>query len=126
MKENKISQISEVINSSLNVNIFENSRKREVVDARSLFCYILRKDLKLTLITIRDIFRANGKHYDHASVMHSVKTYDVALINNKHYEQLRDEILSEYSPKHLLLKKIEQIESEEQLERITNCINYNE
>lgn len=126
MKEKKISQISEIINLTLNVNIFENSRKREVVDARSLFCYILRKDLKLTLITIRDIFRANGKHYDHASVLHSVKIYDVVLINNKNYEELRDQILSEYSHKHLLLRKIEQIESEEQLERITNCINYNE
>lgn len=118
--------ISEIINNSLKLNIFENTRKREVVDARSLFCYILRKDLKLTLYQVRDIFRANGKHYDHASVMHSVKTYDVVLINNKHYEQLRDQILSEYSPKHLLLKKIEQIESEEQLERISNCVNYNE
>ena len=126
MKEKKISQISEIINLTLNVNIFENSRKREVVDARSLFCYILRKDLKLTLITIRDIFRANRKHYDHASVLHSVKIYDVVLINNKHYEELRDIILSEYSYKHLLLRKIEQIDSEEQLERISNCVNYNQ
>jgi chromosomal replication initiation ATPase DnaA len=126
MKENKISQISEIINLTLNVNIFENSRKREVVDARSLFCYILRKDLKLTLITIRDIFRANGKHYDHASVLHSVKIYDVVLINNKYYEELRDIILSEYSYKHLLLKKIEQIEDEGILKDINNCINHYE
>jgi hypothetical protein len=47
--------IANEIKDTLKVNVFENSRKRPIIDARSLFCYILRKDFNLTLHSIADI-----------------------------------------------------------------------
>lgn len=124
MSKEKI--ISEIINNSLKLNIFENTRKREVVDARSLYCYILRKDLNYTLYQVRDTFRAQGKNYDHATVMHNVKIYEVVLINNPSYKELRELILNEVCYKTVILNKIEQIKDEEKLRDINNCINYYE
>lgn len=123
---NKEKIISEIINNSLKLNIFENTRKREVVDARSLYCYILRKDLNYTLYQVRDIFRSQGKNYDHATVMHNVKIYEVVLINNPSYKELRESILNEVCYKTVILNKIEQIKDEEKLRDINNCINYYE
>lgn len=124
MSKEKI--ISEIINNSLKLNIFENSRKREVVDARSLYCYILRKDFNYTLHRIRDIFIASGRSSTHSTVIHNVNIYDVVLKSNESFNDLRNIILSQVSYKHLLLKKIEQIKDEEKLRDINNCINYYE
>lgn len=122
MKEKKISQISEIINTTLNVNIFENSRKRQVVDARSLFCYILRKDLNYTLHQVKDYFNENGKIITHCTVFHSVKLFE----QKKHLHELRNTIMQTVDPKYNLLKRIEEIKDIKTIERITNCVNYNE
>jgi chromosomal replication initiation ATPase DnaA len=124
MSKEKI--ISEIINTSLKLNIFENTRKRNVVDARSLFCYILRKDFNYTLHRIRDIFIEQGRSSTHSTIIHNVNIYDVVLKENESFNDLRNLILSKVSYKHLLLKKIEQIEDEGILKDINNCINHYE
>lgn len=116
-------RISEQINLALGLNIFENTRTTKLVDARSLFCYILRKDLKMTLYQVRDIFLSKGKKFDHSTVNHNVKIYDEVLSRNKNFTDIRDEILGRISPKHLLIKKIESIDDKQTLINISNCVN---
>ena len=120
---NKVEIISKQINSVLGLNIFKNTRTTKLVDARSLYCYILRKDLKLTLYEIRDIFRDKGKNFDHSTVSHNVKIYQEVASRNKEFEKIRDEILGSISSKYLLLKRIQNIDNEEILNQINNCIN---
>ena len=57
------------------VNVFENSRKTDIIEIRSLFVYILREVENMTYYSIRDFFIANGKPYDHATAMHAYNNY---------------------------------------------------
>ena len=59
------------------VNVFEETRRRRVVTYRALHVYMLSNTLKWTLQKIRNFYRANGKAYDHATVMHALKMFDV-------------------------------------------------
>lgn len=120
---NKEDIIAKRINKILGINIFENTRTTKLVDARSLYCYILKKDLKLTLYEIRDIFRSKGKLFDHSTVHYSVKLYEEVRSRNPVFEMLRNEILGKISVKYFLLEKINKIENEEQLIQISNCVN---
>lgn len=115
--------ISKQINNLLSVNIFDNVRKMENVDARALYCYILRKDLKYTLHTVKDIFNANGKRYDHSTVYYNVNLFQEVRERRPEMELIRDTILKEVNPKYALLKIIENTESDEILEQFYECIN---
>jgi chromosomal replication initiation ATPase DnaA len=119
----KEESIAEEINNALNLNLYENSRRLELVDARSIYCYILHKELNYTLYKVRDSLRAKGKSYDHASVLHSVKIFDEVRNRRKDINELRDTILSRTSIKAHILEKIKKIDSEEKLNQINECVN---
>jgi chromosomal replication initiation ATPase DnaA len=119
----KEESIADEINKTLNLNLYENSRRLELVDARSIYCYILHKELNYTLYKVRDSLRAKGKNYDHASVIHSVKIFDEVKKRRKDIEELRNSILGRSSIKAELIQKIKSIDNEEELIEINNCIN---
>ena len=115
--------IAEEINSELNLNLYDNSRRLELVDARSIYCYILHKELNYTLYQVRDSLRAKGKKYDHCSVLHSVRIFDEVRNRRKDINELRDKILSRTSIKAHILEKIKKIDSEDRLIEINECVN---
>ena len=114
--------IADKINKHLNVNIFDNVRTTGHVDARALYCFILRNDLKYTLYTIRDIFNENGKNYDHSTVHYNVKLFEEVRHRRKELDDFRECILQNISPKYLLIKLVETIDTEEKAEEVLNCI----
>ncbi len=61
------------------VNVYSNSRKREVVYYRALHIYMLHKYLKWGKTYIRDFYISNGKSksFNHASIIHSLKSFDI-------------------------------------------------
>lgn len=107
----------------LGVNVFEKTRKMENVDARSLFCHILNKDMNLTLYKIRDIFLSNGLSFDHSTVHYNVKLFAEVRKRRPIFEDIRFEILGKLEPKFLLLKRIDNEMDYEVLKQIENCIN---
>lgn len=123
---NKQTSVCTAINSICGVNIYENKRTQNLVDIRSMACYILHKDLKFTLHKIKDHFISNGKEMNHSTVLHNVRLFDVVRARKPHLNEIRDTIMAAVDPKYLLLKRIENIEDKDAIERITNCINYNE
>lgn len=123
---NKQTSVCTAINSICGVNIYENKRTQDLVDIRSMACYILQKDLKFTLYNVRDHFISNGKKMSHCNVLHNVRLFDKVRARKPHLNKIRDTIMTKIDPKYLLLKRIENIEDKDAIERITNCINYNE
>ena len=119
---NKANYIGESINQLCGVNIYENKRTKELVNARSIACYILHKDLKFTLHQVKDHFNNKGKVMTHCTVFHSVKIFE----QKKDLNDIRDKIMQTVDPKYSLLKRIEEIKDIKTIERITNCVNYNE
>tara|TARA_R100000152_G_C6756299_1_gene180076 strand:+ start:544 stop:996 length:453 start_codon:yes stop_codon:yes gene_type:complete len=67
-------------------NIFESTRRREVVEIRSLLYTVLKKFYRFTLREIQDLAAEYNYTMNHASVIHSLNSF---------------EIYSKYSP-HLL------------------------
>jgi hypothetical protein len=59
------------------VDIFDNTRKVEYIEARALFNYILYNTHGYTLTRIARFYIKNGKHYDHATCLHSLKNFAV-------------------------------------------------
>jgi len=79
---NKIQEIS-------GLDLFKNTRKKEYIEIRSLFNYLLRNKLNMRWAYIAQFFIDNGKRYDHSLAIHSCNSY---------------EQLAKYNPK---LKEIE-------------------
>ena len=114
--------VAENIKLLLGINIYENKRTLEIVDARSMYCYILKKDLDYTLYEIRDSLRVNGKKYNHCSVLHNVNLWDEVSNRRKELNQIRMEILGFVNPKKTIISYIQNITDTEQINIIYNYI----
>lgn len=87
--------------------IVEKIRKQVIMDARHLFCYLCKKHLKMTYLSIGNIL-----HRDHSTIIHSVQTFDDLIkydrsINQSYTEALsllglhlheRNKFVNQYSP----------------------------
>jgi hypothetical protein len=123
---NKEKYIGELINKICGVDIYENKRTQDIVDIRSMACYILHKDLKMTLHKVKDHFISKGKKMSHCTVLHNVRLFDEVRKRKPNLNDVRDKIMQETDPKYLLLKRIEKIEDISKIKQITNCINHYE
>jgi len=78
------------------------TQKREVVDARYFFCYIIRK------IYGSDIsYESIGKCFDkdHATMVHGFNQLEVLTLNNRHYGETYSTLLDDDNIGELILKK---------------------
>ena len=83
MKHNlKPLEIAKKIIKLSGINIFENTRKKNVVEMRALFSYLLREKLKMRWTNIALFFKSQGKAMNHATVMHSIKHYKMYKESN--------------------------------------------
>jgi hypothetical protein len=121
--EDKAIEIAERIKLAIGIDVFEKNRKQPIVDVRSMYCYMLRKDLNFTLHKIKDIFKSQGKQFDHSSVHHNVVLFDEVRRRNPHLNDVRDTIMGTIDPKFLLMKRIENIDDMSKISQITNCVN---
>tara|TARA_R110000824_G_scaffold380565_1_gene572996 strand:+ start:512 stop:886 length:375 start_codon:yes stop_codon:yes gene_type:complete len=100
------SNINSIINSITKITGIEMSklqspsRKREIVDARHLFCYFAKKQSKLSCQAIGDIINRN-----HASVIHAVKKVTQLKQTDREFKELVPKIYN-------LIQKYERLESD--------------
>lgn len=95
MKESALNRLAKIINREFDVNIFANTRKRDVVDARSIFCHIAYNSYGLSLHSIANYFKRNKKSYDHSTALHSIKMFEVVAKFNPRAQYVLHEILKE-------------------------------
>lgn len=89
------SQLKKVIQEITGVDINEVSRKREIIEARAVYYKILKQiDKKKSL---KSIGASVGK--DHATVLHSLKNYDMFEQFNPTLKLFRSEILTKLNYK---------------------------
>jgi len=102
-------KIAKRINKLTDVNVFENSRSSKVVEVRSLLNKILYDFKNMTLAQIRDFYRNTGKHMDHATVLHSLKNFNMYRRYNPKLNEYFDEMIKHYelSTKHEKRNSIE-------------------
>ena len=82
----KADKIAKEINKIAKVDVFQNTRKREVVEARSLLSFILYKYEKMTLQELGNLFKEKGRSGNHTTVLHSIKSFEK---NNKYNNRIQ-------------------------------------
>tara|TARA_R100001443_G_scaffold116033_1_gene135357 strand:+ start:2676 stop:3092 length:417 start_codon:yes stop_codon:yes gene_type:complete len=111
---NKELKIAQQINRYTQLNLFENTRKREYVEARSLLCVILNKYFDYGLNKISKFFKGNNKTMHHATVLHLIRSFDVYKKYNKNLDSWLKEIVD----------KIEGVRNEHKRTLIKQRIKY--
>ena len=111
-------RLKEIILQETDTDINIRTRKKNTVEIRSLYCNIL-KELKpnKTLQSIGDTLELN-----HASVIHSLKMYEVYSKDNKDLKKLRDIIMSHFIK---VDKQIEELTETEALKQQINILRFN-
>jgi hypothetical protein len=123
MSYSRALEIAAKIKDVTTVNVFEKRRTLQIVDARAMFCYILRVDLKYKSVEIREIIR-EFRPYDHATVLYMVKIYESDVrYRRPDLEELRLQLINQYSPYFVMLTKAKAIEDEDLMEQIINLID---
>ena len=114
---NKISKLS-------NLNIFENTRRKNHVEVRSLVCYILREKLNMRWTNISKFFNDNSKTMTHASCIHSFNNYKMYCKSNKKLKEIEKLFtfkskltIDEIDRVHYLENKCKLLES-----KLTECL----
>jgi|TARA_R110000782_G_scaffold213622_3_gene301568 chromosomal replication initiation ATPase DnaA len=113
-------EISDRIVKKTKINVFENSRRKEVIHYRSLLIYLLREKMNLRWTSIALFFKANAKDITHATIMHSHHYYPVYKDENKDLDVLEKQF--NFKPVDLdTLDKIHYLENKvENLKRKLN------
>ena len=91
------------------INVFENSRKKHIIETRSLLVYILRSVENMTYETIKEFFNANGKEYDHATALHAFNNYEMYCKDNKNLNEIFTHVVNNsdtVNSKKLIAKSI--------------------
>lgn len=77
------------------VDILSRVRKREICDARHMFCAIMRKQFRYSLKSIGEM--VSGR--DHTTAIHSIQTFNDRCKNEEGYKQLSDRIITQVMSK---------------------------
>jgi hypothetical protein len=88
MKDLKPIDLAKELKKVTKINVFENNRKRNVLEIRMLLCFLLREKLGMRWINIANFFSNNGKPMTHATAIHSYKMYPVYKKHNKNLHDL--------------------------------------
>jgi hypothetical protein len=83
-------RLKEVIKAETNIDVSQNCRLREVVEARAMYCYVLKYLQPSSTLQ----FIGNTVNRNHASIIHSLKTYPIIEQQNKELKNIRLKVLS--------------------------------
>lgn len=72
-------------------DILSRRRKREMCDARHIFCAIMRKEFAYPLKTIGEM--VSGR--DHTTAIHSIQTFNDRCKNEEGYKELASTIIDD-------------------------------
>tara|TARA_R110002167_G_scaffold106627_2_gene273314 strand:+ start:104 stop:619 length:516 start_codon:yes stop_codon:yes gene_type:complete len=87
MKNLKPIEIADKLIELSGINVFEQSRVRDVIEMRGLLCYLLREKRLMRWTAISTFFQENGKPMDHATVIHAIKNYPLYYKSNKKIQE---------------------------------------
>ena len=88
------------------IDVFNNSRKREYIEIRSLLTFMLRHHCNMTFHEIKDFYQSKGKNYDHATALHSLKSFETHRRYNRKLDKYFDIVLLRIRNKSKLRKAL--------------------
>jgi hypothetical protein len=79
-------KIADYIKEISNIDPFKNTRKRKYIEIRSLLTFMLRHHCGMKFKEIKVFYENNGKSYDHATAIYSLRSYET----HRRYNPLLD------------------------------------
>ena len=89
-----------------NIDVFKNTRKREYIEMRSLLTFMLRHHCNMTFHQIKNFYESKGKSYDHATALHSLKSFETHRRYNPKIDKYFDIVLLRIRNKSKLRKAL--------------------
>ena len=89
-----------------NIDVFKNTRKREHIEMRSLLTFMLRHHCNMTFHEIKNFYESKGKNYDHATALHSLKSFETHRRYNPKIDKYFDIVLLRIRNKSKLRKAL--------------------
>jgi len=89
-----MNNVQELIKQISGVDIFQETRKQEVVEYRAVANLFLNKILGYSLMDIVRWYQSNGKNSHHATIIFSINNYDIYKKYNKDLEKMFNTLLS--------------------------------
>jgi hypothetical protein len=89
-----MNNVQELIKQISGVDIFQETRKQEVVEYRAVANLFLNKILGYSLMDIVRWYQSNGKNSHHATIIFSINNYDIYKKYNKDLEKMFNNLLS--------------------------------
>jgi hypothetical protein len=89
-----MNNVQELIKQITGVDIFQETRKQEVVEYRAVANLFLNKILGCSLMDIVRWYQSNGKNSHHATIIFSINNYDIYKKYNKDLEKVFNTLLS--------------------------------
>ena len=86
--------VQRLIKQITGVDIFQETRKQEVVEYRAVANLFLNKILGYSLMDIVRWYQSNGKNSHHATIIFSINNYDIYKKYNKDLEKMFNTLLS--------------------------------
>jgi len=115
----KLQKIGEQIKEMTGVDIFQQSRRRDLVEMRSVANVFMRETLGMGWTEIVREYRKNGFKTTHRSVMYSCETYPDHSFYNKELPLIHETLLND--SKINIIRKVSSL-SPEKLEAIEEIL----
>jgi len=125
-------RIAELVINLTEINIFENRRTQNLVDARALFDYIMYKVHTKTLESIAIYYESQGKSSDHSSIYYRLSKFKDLVRRRPEFMTWLNIIKNNTVGSEELLiiidkiKNLKTAESKEQLNELLDKLNYKE
>jgi hypothetical protein len=88
------------------IDVFDNTRQRKYIEMRSLLTFMLRHHCNMKFTEIRDFYESKGKSYDHATALHSLKSFETHRRYNPKLDKYFDIVLLRVRNKSKLRKAL--------------------
>jgi len=88
------------------IDVFDNTRKRKYIEMRSLLTFMLRHHCNMKFKEIKDFYESKGKNYDHATALHSLKSFETHRRYNPKLDKYFDIVLLRVRNKSKLRKAL--------------------
>ena len=122
-------RLKEIIKAETNIDVTQNTRLREVVEARSMYCYLLKYLQPSSTLQ----YIGNTVNRNHSAIIHLLKTYPIIEEQNQELRNTRLKVLSYFetndeivTESDLLRKQINDLHFKiKELEQEANAPKYN-
>ena len=96
----RVERLIKLIKDETGLDIFRNTRKREYVEARALFTYMLKTYLGYRLTDIQMIYSKHGYEIHHATLIHAIRNFEPVYVPfNTPLKELYDKAINLFDTK---------------------------